>query len=301
MKADRGASIVLGAIVFFAGCAGRGPQSPAPLEGAGDRALAYRTETRTMPRPLRIHVLEVDLAAGGVEVVAAVADDPDGSGPAEACLEEPKALAERKGLAAAVNANAFAGLRDAAGKRDSIWFEGKPVEILGSAVEDGKERSAPQDGYAGIRIDGTGSIRRSGPADGGPFRQAVAGFGPILEDGVNVGRADALHPRTAAGWDGVQADPSGGRPVRRRLWLAVVDGRRKGFSEGMTTRELGDLMMSLGCRHAVNLDGGGSSVLLLEPPGGGALRVMNSPSGGSTRPVPVLLGLRKAPRGAPVR
>lgn len=60
------------------------------------------------------------------------------------------------------------------------------------------------------------------------------------------------HPRTAAG---VRADGS---------WvLVVVDGRNDGLSVGMTLAELTDLMTSLGCVNALNLDGGGSSTFYL--------------------------------------
>ncbi|MFZ0430298.1 MAG: phosphodiester glycosidase family protein [Acidobacteriota bacterium] len=60
------------------------------------------------------------------------------------------------------------------------------------------------------------------------------------------------HPRTAAG---VRAD---GHWV-----LVVVDGRNDAFSVGMTLAELTDLMSSLGCVEALNLDGGGSSTFYL--------------------------------------
>ena len=276
--------------ILASACCGPGSQpAPAPIPAgapvrldAGDPAVSYRSETRTAPRPLRIHVIEVDLSSGLFELAAAVADDPDGPGPAEARLEEPLGLALRKGFIAAANANPFAGLPDEKGKRDQNWFLGKPVDILGAAVEDGTARSLPQDGYDGVWVDAGGSVRGGSPADLRAAREAAAGFKTAVRDGAVVGKDDVLHPRTAIGWD------AGGR----RLWLAVVDGRRKGLSEGMTTRELGELMLSLGARDAVNLDGGGSSVLLFAP-GGGGLKVMNSPSGGATRPVPVIIGVRK--------
>ena len=75
------------------------------------------------------------------------------------------------------------------------------------------------------------------------------------------------HPRTVIGWNDTH------------LFLIVVDGRRKGFSAGMTYAELSQLAAELGCTDALNLDGGGSSTLWL----GG--RVMNLPSDGAERPV----------------
>ncbi|HQI27891.1 MAG TPA: phosphodiester glycosidase family protein [Sedimentisphaerales bacterium] len=96
------------------------------------------------------------------------------------------------------------------------------------------------------------------------------GGGPILLD---EGRSpewpppQPRHPRTALGWND------------EKFVLVVVDGRQEGFSVGMTYPELASLMKRLGCRYAVNLDGGGSSTLWWDG------RVMNSPSDGRERPV----------------
>lgn len=92
--------------------------------------------------------------------------------------------------------------------------------------------------------------------------QVVAGFPSLLEAGVVVGDlelgerpgfAAERHPRTAVGFD----------PIRHRVWLVVVDGRREGMSEGMTLPELAGLMRALGAWNAINLDGGGSSVMVV--------------------------------------
>jgi len=66
------------------------------------------------------------------------------------------------------------------------------------------------------------------------------------------------HPRTAIGARG-----------RNRILLITVDGRTESAS-GMTLGELSDLMVSLKCRDAVNLDGGGSTTMWIrnEPYGG---------------------------------
>jgi exopolysaccharide biosynthesis protein len=55
-----------------------------------------------------------------------------------------------------------------------------------------------------------------------------------------------------------------GLDARRRLaWLVTVDGRQPGFSEGANLDELTDILISLGARDAINLDGG-LGLLLLE-------------------------------------
>lgn len=113
-----------------------------------------------------------------------------------------------------------------------------------------------------------------------PFhpREALGGRPVLLRDSVVVagidsaggaGFAAARHPRTAVG---IARDG-------RRLLLVTVDGRQKPYSDGMTLRELADVMRSLGARDAINLDGGGSTTLVYREPGeAGALRIANRPS-----------------------
>jgi hypothetical protein len=70
------------------------------------------------------------------------------------------------------------------------------------------------------------------------------------------------HPRTAIGWS---ADG-------RRLFLVVVDGRQPPYSDGMSLPELTWLFQRIGAADVVNLDGGGSTAIVI----GGEL--VNRPS-----------------------
>ncbi len=49
---------------------------------------------------------------------------------------------------------------------------------------------------------------------------------------------------------------------RSVLWIIVVDGRQPGYSEGMNLPEMADYLRSIGATDALNLDGGGSAVLV---------------------------------------
>ena len=92
---------------------------------------------------------------------------------------------------------------------------------------------------------------------------------PEVDTESGPGFATTRHPRTAVG---IARDG-------RRLFLVVVDGRQKGYSDGMSLRELADLMRHLGARDAINLDGGGSTTLVYaDPDSRGALRIANRPS-----------------------
>ena len=75
-----------------------------------------------------------------------------------------------------------------------------------------------------------------------------------------------------------------------------VDGRQPGFSEGMSEHDLATLMQQIGCFSGLNLDGGGSSIMLVADPRAvkrPPARAVNSPSGWSRRPLPMLLGVRR--------
>ncbi|MBL7066767.1 MAG: phosphodiester glycosidase family protein [Candidatus Marinimicrobia bacterium] len=70
------------------------------------------------------------------------------------------------------------------------------------------------------------------------------------------------HPRTAVGFT----------QDSTRLYMFVVDGRQAGFSAGMSLYELADYMLEWGVYNGINLDGGGSSTIVVRN------RVINSPS-----------------------
>ncbi len=108
-----------------------------------------------------------------------------------------------------------------------------------------------------------------------PFN-AVGAYPVLVRDSAVVTTLDAagaesfrgVNPRTVAGF----ADNG------RRLLLVVIDGRQAGYSAGTTTRETALLMQALGAREAVNLDGGGSTVMVVRDAITGVQRVVNKPS-----------------------
>lgn len=104
-------------------------------------------------------------------------------------------------------------------------------------------------------------------------REAVTVNGAA--NGGVAGNPDVA-PRTSAG---LSADG-------KTLYLAVVDGRRTD-ARGMTLFQLGQLMASVGAHHAINLDGGGSSAMVIRSEGG----VQNRPSDGAERTVGNHLGV----------
>ena len=111
------------------------------------------------------------------------------------------------------------------------------------------------------------------------IQQAVGGREWIVRDGVtsispHPKSADEIHPRSAIG---LTADG--------RLILVTVDGREVGVSAGVRLPELAALMLARGAISAINLDGGGSSALVIRRAGTDGPVLANRPSDGYERPV----------------
>ncbi|MCM3127975.1 S-layer homology domain-containing protein [Paenibacillus provencensis] len=102
----------------------------------------------------------------------------------------------------------------------------------------------------------------------------ISGQGPLVEDRVvqsGVG-PEGVHPRTAIG---TKADGS--------IVLFEIDGRAPGFSEGVTTEELANILADIGVVDAMNLDGGGSSTFVARMPGTSDVQMLNRGSDGGER------------------
>lgn len=108
------------------------------------------------------------------------------------------------------------------------------------------------------------------PAQGHVFNffkwrmQTAVGGGPVLlQDGeIRITNNEELkfagkaindkHPRTAMGYT------AGGK-----LIILVIEGRNPGIAEGASLIQEAQMLKDIGCREALNLDGGGSSCLLI--------------------------------------
>lgn len=102
-------------------------------------------------------------------------------------------------------------------------------------------------------------------------------FGPILiQNGKIVSDFSNVKIDTNFGNRSIQnANPRTaiGMIATNHYVFVVVDGRKEGYSRGMTLTELADVMAGLGATEAYNLDGGGSSTMYFMG------RVVNNPLG----------------------
>ncbi|XZE37055.1 phosphodiester glycosidase family protein [Pirellulaceae bacterium SH501] len=248
--------------------------------------VQYSYEERKSPRPLRIHRLTFDLSQHSIPIGISAAPDPDAEGPAEISLKSPDRHAKDSGFLAAINTNAWTMLPDPKTGESPGYVVDGHADVKGWAYNGTRLVSPPEKGYWTVWQDSDGRVRIESAApeeakSRTEVRWAVAGFGGILKDGKKIVKpSNVLHPRTALGVS---------HQGQRMVWL-VVDGRQPKVSEGVSEEELAELMLESGCEDAVNLDGGGSSILLMTNEKG-QLRIANRPSGLLPRPVPVMLGI----------
>lgn len=252
-------------------------------DSTDDTAIVCWRERRESPVPADLHFLKLDMHNPEYEMAVFIGKDPDGPGPAEAEIEEPEVLASRHQAIAAVNANAWIGLPDSQGKQSVVFSNKAPVEVYGLAAAAGIIRSEPELDRTGFWLDQSGNAGFGSIPTNTPIRCAVSDWrSRLLRQGAIVPMPGGdRHPRTALG-----LTQSG-----RHLILVVVDGRRKGESEGMTLHELAEALKELGCHDAINMDGGGSSIMLARHEG--QLTIINRPASSGIRPIPVMIGVRE--------
>jgi hypothetical protein len=80
----------------------------------------------------------------------------------------------------------------------------------------------------------------------------------VADDGSNF--VAGRHPRTIVGWNATET------------LLVTVDGRQPGYSVGLSLLDAADLLLAMGATEALNLDGGGSTTMVV------GAAVVNRPS-----------------------
>lgn len=246
--------------------------------------IEYKLDIKQEPRPIRIHILTISLTNQLYKLDAIIAEDPDGDGRAEAKLTPPLTLANATDLVAAANANAFEDFTLKKGQKP-VWSRNLPVDIKGWAFNEIRKASYGESGYASLWVDKNNQINIGflNEKESKDCKIAVSGFSQLILNGkIQYSSNKAIHPRTAVGID----------KEKGKLILLVVDGRQKGYSEGMSLDELAQYMANIGCYDALNLDGGGSSIMIIRDNSGKQI-VLNSPCSKPFRPIPVMLEIKR--------
>ncbi len=260
-------------------------------------------QTETSPRPLKINVAIIDLTAPGIsfEMTPRAANYPgpiiNGS-PGETVRQTTRQFADAVGAQVAINGSYYAsltqngvnwannlGLTASNGDHYSPWENPFSTTDFRDALNISQNNQA-------LIVKMPGSIP-TGFETNPPVTlyNTVTGFGRLVQNGVNVAASSCspcgLNPRTAVG---VTAD--------NKLVMMVVDGRQTGYSEGLTMIETANFMMNYGAVDAIDLDGGGSSTMVMNfYNDASASQVLNTPSDGTERAVGDNLAVFALPNG----
>ena len=141
-----------------------------------------------------------------------------------------------------------------------------------------------------LRENGRAEIASSlSPSETDGIEFSFSGKGIILKDGEDFddplllrgGTAGSVCPRTTFG---LTADG-------KTLILLVVDGRQPGYSMGASIDDLRRILRSEGCSDAIDMDGGGSSSLVVFDRKSGTPRMLNRHKDGLVRKVGLNFGI----------
>lgn len=179
-------------------------------------------------------------------------------------IENTSSIASSKNAIFAINGDYYGFRSDGVIIRNGTLYRDNPVRDAMALFADGSMQTYNETEVSSSELLADGAVH-------------TLSFGPILiQDGEIAGdfshvkidnnfgnrSIQAANPRTAIG----MIEPN-------HFVFVVVDGRREGYSRGMTLDELAELMDNLGATEAYNLDGGGSSTMVFMG------RVVNNPQG----------------------
>ena len=246
--------------------------------------ILIHSETRTNP-PTRLFVAEVDLKNPRLHLrVANGGPDPDGPGKWQTTLLQPTQIGARENFNLVINGDFFRARGVTDGEGTNAAFRADQWALAeGPAMTDGQTWSTSPNARPCLIVHKNRSVTiedlaRSADDDW----EVISGNVMLVRDGVAVPhKGKVRHPRTVVGLDGTGT----------KLILLVVDGRKPGTAAGMSYDELAAEMLRLGCRDALNLDGGGSSVMAVRGAATDKLKILNEPSDGRERAVVNVLGI----------
>ena len=104
--------------------------------------------------------------------------------------------------------------------------------------------------------------RRTDSSDWDQITGALPAGPVLLHQGSRISVSEMREePLSESHITGRQPRTAVGRTAAGEVLMVTIDGRRSGWSVGATLRDLQGIMLSLGARDAVNLDGGGSTTM----------------------------------------
>jgi exopolysaccharide biosynthesis protein len=224
--------------------------------------IDYRREASWQPRPVMMHVVTIDLQTAGLKLLV-TPKTQNNSRTTSAFVREFK-------MKLAINASYFTPFYEHT-PWDYYPSTGDPTAPIGEAISNGDRYASPLKEWPVICIlqENVAKIIEGGTCPQGTIN-GVAGRELLVRNGLSIDARlladdDKPYPRVAVG-----VDRNGSK-----LWLVIIDGKQPLYSEGVTKVELSRIFTKLGVDKAINLDGGGSTTLVIDT--GNGATVLNAP------------------------
>ena len=226
------------------------------------KGVTYIKEVQTDPRDMVIHIVRINVARGGIRPLVTPPDRPKSDQPYNA--RTTSEFAKKFKLQLAINGGGFRPWYDY--KLFYFPHSGDKVSPLGTTISENFSFNASEDQELPLLMfGGTRPVEIGYIASKAEY--AVSGTRLLVDNGEITEGLDSrkLAPRTTAG-----VDKKG-----QTLIIVIVDGRQSGYSKGITLKEIAQILLENGAERALELDGGGSSTLVLNRDGNPV--VLNSP------------------------
>ncbi|MNW42445.1 hypothetical protein D3C74_196150 [compost metagenome] len=205
------------------------------------------------------YVADVQLK-NGTNLLSAFADDSFGRN----IIENTSEIASANNAIFAINGDYYGFRSDGVIIRNGTVYRDEPARTGLALLNDGTMKSYEEEDADSSTLLSDGVLN-------------TLSFGPVLiKAGEVTSNFDQVKIDTNFGNRSIQnANPRTGIGMiaPNHYVFIVVDGRKQGYSRGMTLTEFAQVFADLGCTEAYNLDGGGSSTMYFMG------RVVNNPLG----------------------
>ncbi len=243
--------LLLPLILYGWRCFSRPPQTDS--EEKLFKGIVYKRNFGLTARPAIVHIVTIDLSVPGVKVLVT---PPRAIDQNSTLAQTTSQFVQKFKLQLAINANYFHPFREKT-PWDYYPHNGDVTYAIGQAISNGKRYSKADPKWAVLCIvqNNRAQILETGNCPKNTL-QGVAGKDVFINNGKPVklnSEPDKPYPRVA-----VATNKQG-----NILWLIAVDGKQPLYSEGATMAELTRIVQGLGAYTALNLDGGGSTTLVI--------------------------------------
>ena len=214
------------------------------------KGITFLQKDLTLPRKNRMYVIAVDLTTVGLEFLVTPSKISGGT----LCTRTTSKFLTEFSMNVAINGDGFSYLSASVNPATTCPSGGDPVKANGYAASRGNIYSPVKTIQPTVYISSRNQVTVNVKPN--TVFNAVSGDRLVVQSGVTVKNLAALAPapRTAIG-----LNKNG-----RWLILMVIDGRQDGYSEGVTLAELAAQLITYGVYTGVNMDGGGSSTIVIK-------------------------------------